>query len=120
MLFEARRKQRIIPIVKPLENTSLEFAKTVGMLYYQTADHKDIAEKKIIYLFDYIRKRFFLQNITYTDTFYQQLAQKSTVGIEQINKLFQQIIAIKTQNSISQEQLLRLNETIDAFYRQTK
>ena len=90
------------------------------MLYYQTADHKDIAEKKIIYLFDYIRKRFFLQNITYTDTFYQQLAQKSTVGIEQINKLFQQIIAIKTQNSISQEQLLRLNETIDAFYRQTK
>jgi len=120
MLFEARRKQRIIPIVKPLENTTLEFAKTVGMLYYQTADHKDIAEKKIIYLFDYIRKRFFLQNITYTDTFYQQLAQKSTVGIEQINKLFQQIIAIKTQNSISQEQLLRLNETIDAFYRQTK
>lgn len=122
MLFEAKRKQRIIPIIKPLENTTLEFAKTVGMLYYQTANHKDIAEKKITYLFDYIRKRLFITNITYTDAFYQQLAQKSNLSTEQIEQLFRQIAAIKTQNknNISQEQLLQLNEQIDNFYRSTK
>lgn len=122
MLFEAKRKQRIIPIIKPLENTTLEFAKTVGMLYYQTANHKDIADKKITYLFDYIRKRLFITNITYTDAFYQQLAQKSNLSTEQIQQLFEQIVDIKTQNksSISQEQLLQLNESIDAFYRSTK
>ena len=122
MLFEAKRKQRIIPIIKPLENTTLEFAQTVGMLYYQTANHKDIAEKKITYLFDYIRKRFFVTNIAYNNVFYEQLAQKSNLSTEQIQQLFGQIVAIKTQNknNISQEQLLQLNEQIDNFYRNTK
>ena len=50
MLFEMKRKQRIIPIVRPLANTTLEFVGTIGNLYYQSGEHKNIAEKKIHFL----------------------------------------------------------------------
>ncbi|MGG7036986.1 MAG: DUF4350 domain-containing protein, partial [Flavobacterium sp.] len=33
MVFNAKRRQRIIPIIKPLENTTVDFAKTIGNLY---------------------------------------------------------------------------------------
>ena len=36
MLFEMKRRQRIIPIVKPLPNTTMEFVATIGNLYFQT------------------------------------------------------------------------------------
>jgi hypothetical protein len=52
MIFEAKRKQRIIPIVKPLANTTLEFTETVGRLYFQYKDHKNIADKKITYFLE--------------------------------------------------------------------
>jgi hypothetical protein len=47
----ARRQQRIIPIIEPFKNLSLEFARTVGTLYYQQKDHRDLAEKKNDLLF---------------------------------------------------------------------
>ncbi|MBL0018352.1 MAG: hypothetical protein IPP17_18390 [Bacteroidetes bacterium] len=47
MVFESKRKQRIIPVIEPLNNTTLEFTKTVGILYFAHGDHKDISEKKI-------------------------------------------------------------------------
>ena len=37
-IFEAKRTQRIIPVVKPLPNTTLDFTNTVGRLYFQQAD----------------------------------------------------------------------------------
>ena len=33
MLFNARRKQRAIPIIKPLENTTVAFTQTISSLY---------------------------------------------------------------------------------------
>ncbi|QJX45741.1 DUF4350 domain-containing protein [Hymenobacter taeanensis] len=44
--FEARRRQRIIPVLKPLPNTTLLFTRTVAALYRQGTNHALIAEKK--------------------------------------------------------------------------
>ena len=46
VIFKAKREQRIIPIIKPLENSSVEFAKTVGSLYYQHRDYANLNNKK--------------------------------------------------------------------------
>ncbi|MEL7004536.1 MAG: DUF4350 domain-containing protein, partial [Bacteroidota bacterium] len=54
ILFEAKRKQRIIPIITPLKNTTLEFIGTVSNLYFQKKDHKSIAEKRINFFLDKI------------------------------------------------------------------
>ncbi|RZL30725.1 MAG: DUF4350 domain-containing protein, partial [Pedobacter sp.] len=39
IIFNVKRKQRIIPIITPLENTTIEFTKTIGNLYYQEGNH---------------------------------------------------------------------------------
>ncbi len=61
MLFNAKRKQRVVPIIKPLENTTVDFAKTIGNLYYQEGDHTTIIDKKIIYLLEKIRNEYLIR-----------------------------------------------------------
>ena len=55
---QGKRKQRIIPVITPLKNTSLEFVETIGRLYYQKGTRSGIAHKKIIFFLDFIRTRY--------------------------------------------------------------
>jgi len=116
MLFESKRKQRIIPIVERPKNTSLEFAKTLGLLYYQNADHKDLTDTKISYLFEYIRTKLFIRKIEFTDLFYQQLAQKTGLEIAFVRQLFERISYTKASLTISEHDLIKLNNMIELFY----
>lgn len=58
--FAAKRRQRAIPIVKPPKNTEMEFAYTIGNLYYKKRDNADIVKKRITFAYEMIRKRFFI------------------------------------------------------------
>jgi len=116
IIFEAKRKQRVIPIIPPVTNSSVEFTKTVGMLYYQHGDHKNLAEKKITYFFDFLRKHYFIRNIDYNPSFYEMLANKSGTDIGLVKVLFQKIINIRTKADILQDDLLELNNAMDDFY----
>ena len=54
MIFNAKRRQRVVPIINPLPNTTLDFTKTIGNLYYQEGNHQNIVDKKIIYFLEKI------------------------------------------------------------------
>ncbi|MEZ4885015.1 MAG: DUF4350 domain-containing protein [Chitinophagales bacterium] len=120
IVFEAKRKQRIIPIIPPVSNTTLDFTKTVGLLYYQHGDHKNLADKKITYFFDYLRNHYFIRNIEYDLEFYQKVASKSGVDLVLVKLLFQKIIDIRTKADVLQEDLLELNKAMDNFYARVK
>jgi hypothetical protein len=77
MVFNAKRKQRIVPIIKPLPNTTIDFTKTIGNLYYQEGDHDTIINKKIIYFLEKIRGQYLLDTSKLDDDFIKKLAQKS-------------------------------------------
>jgi hypothetical protein len=49
MIFTAKRRQRIIPVMQPPANETLRFTQLIGNLYYQRKDHKDILKKKYLY-----------------------------------------------------------------------
>jgi hypothetical protein len=49
MIFTAKRRQKVIPIVRPPANEMLRFTQLIGNLYYQRKDHKDILQKKYLY-----------------------------------------------------------------------
>jgi hypothetical protein len=46
IFFNAKRKQRIVPIVEPLKNNSVDFVKSIGNLYLQEGDFHDMMSKK--------------------------------------------------------------------------
>lgn len=120
IVFEAKRKQRIIPVIKPLTNTTLEFTETVGRLYFQYKDHKNIAEKKITYFLEYLRTHFYVKTIEMDDALYTTLANKTGIDKTEITHLFQIITMVSNKNNVTEEDLLTLNSHIEQFQRKSK
>ncbi|WP_026705253.1 DUF4350 domain-containing protein [Flavobacterium soli] len=87
MIFNAKRKQRIVPIIKPLENTTIDFIKTIGNLYFQEGDHDTIINKKIIYFLDKIRQDYLMETTVLDDQFIKKLHLKSGKKFEDIQKV---------------------------------
>jgi hypothetical protein len=115
ILFEVKRKQRIIPVIKPLGNTTLEFVRTIGNLYYQQGEHKDLAEKKIHYLFEQIRTKYWLSTSRLDDNFIIALSKKSGKPEDEVRSLIMLIRLIQSQPQIAVDRLIDLNEKIEKF-----
>lgn len=118
LVFEAKRRQRIIPIVKPLPNTTLLFTRNVASLYRQGRDHHAIAAQKTELFLEYLRTRFHEKTDHLDDeAFLERLAQKSGVAREQVNELMRQLNFTRTAPRIDDHQLLHLSELMRRFRR---
>lgn len=115
VFFEAKRRQRIIPIVKPPENTTLEFAETVGNLYYNHGDHLNLARKKILFFKEQLRTRYYIQTNVLDNNFYRELSNKTGEDIETVKRLFQHIGEIEARKRISETELFDLSNKLDEF-----
>jgi hypothetical protein len=116
MIFESKRKQRIIPIIVPLKNTTVDFIKTIGNLYMRKGNHKDIALKRIQYLLEHIRTKYYLNFEKFNSDFFEKLAAKSGQDVISIKKLFDQIERIKNKAEVSAQELQLLSQQIEVFY----
>lgn len=116
ILFNGKRKQRIIPIIKPVENTSIAFTRAIGGLYMAEKDNKTIADKMITYFNDHIRNRYFL-NMHGAKDFVQSLSKKSGVPFEAVQALYNTIEQVQLAEVVSDFELLSLNEQIQNFYK---
>lgn len=118
VLFESKRRQRAIPVREPPHNTTLDFVQVVGDLYYHHRNHKVIAEKKITYLLEHIRTRYFEPTHDLGPEFRERLAQKAGVRQEQVEELFGLVQQVQLAGEVSERQLLQLNEAVEDFYRE--
>lgn len=120
LIFESKRRQRIIPVVKPLTNTSLDFIGTISKLFFEKADHKSIATKKILYFQEHVRSKFYLTQNLQAQDFAKALANKTGVSEMYVDELISLIHRINQQEKISKEDLLRLNKSIQSFWEELK
>lgn len=117
VLFNIKRKQRIIPIIIPLHNATLDFIKTIAGVYFGQKDNNAIARKKLQYWQAFVRQHFYLQTNLLNDDFVQQLIKKSGVGIGYIESIVHYISIV--ENSIITDKLLMdISTTVDEFYNQ--
>lgn len=86
MLFNAKRRQRVVPVVEPLRNTTVDFARTIGNLYLQEGDHDAIINKKIIFFLEKIRMEYLIDTTNLDDTFIRKLHQKSGKDLADIKR----------------------------------
>lgn len=119
VLFEMKRRQRIIPVILPLRNTTLDFVKTVSTVYFNQKDNAGIAHKKMNYLMEFIRNKYHLQTHLLDDDFISRLSGKSGVSKDEITKLIY-LLNQTTKGSMSDAGLLQLNQYIDQFYKQVQ
>lgn len=114
MIFNAKRRQRIIPILKPLSNTTVDFTKTIGNLYYQEGDHQNIIDKKIIYFLEKIRHEYLIDTSILDVNFIKKLQLKTGKNIQDIEKIVRLInYHKKSYNQSIEEDLIEINNAIE-------
>lgn len=114
-LFAGKRTQRVIPVVQLPQNTSLEFVKTVGRMYFQQNDHDNVARKKIQYFLANLRERYFLNTQLLDTEFTEALARKSGVPLVETQQLVRVLGQAHRAVSLSEYDLLTINATIENF-----
>lgn len=120
IIFEGRRRQRIIPVIPPLSNTTVQFVQTVGRLYYLNGDHKNLAEKKISHFLEHLRNYYYLKTDTLSEALYQQIAEKSGIARSEVDRLFRAIRAVQRREEISEAELRQLHQLMETFYQQSE
>lgn len=118
MIFNAKRRQRIIKIIKPLQNTSLAFVKTISNLYIETKDYKNLIDKKVTYFLEKVRTDFNLDTSTLDEDFIEKLSGKAGRKQEDVKQLINYIKWLRTKDELSEQSLVKLNRFIEDFYAQ--
>jgi hypothetical protein len=115
IIFEGKRKQRSIPVIKPLKNQTLNFTRTISGLYLERGDYKSITSKKIALFLEYVRTHFRISTEQVDEGFYQRVAALSENPVEEVKKLWQFMARLEKEPSVTKEELLQLNKAIKAF-----
>ena len=114
-VFYARRRQRVIPVVKQPENKSLEFVKLIGTLYYQKHENHDLLQKKYSYFAETVRRQLLIdvddeesrrENIT-------QLALRTGMPEAEVRMILDKVKRYIEADTILPDR--RLQETIDGL-----
>ncbi len=113
-IFNAKRKQRIIPVVEPPKNATMEFIDIMGNLYFNNEDEFATAQKKLYFWINYIRTQYRIKFSDNNDTI-EQIARKSGVNADIIRK----ITMFKKKNTVTPAELMELHRLLMTFY-QTK
>lgn len=114
VFFNAKRKQRIVPIVEPLKNTSVDFVKSIGNLYLQEGDFHDMMAKKAQYFLNKVRIDLLIDTQNLDEEFANKLHLKTGKPIEMINEAVSLIK--KGQDpyaAVMKEDLTRMNQLLD-------
>lgn len=117
LLFGGKRRQRIIKPIPQTENTSVAFTETVGRLYLQKKDNRNIADKMITYLLEHIRNQYFISTNNLNDDFTAMLSRKSNVPYGDVQKMIAAINGVQRMEEVEDGVLLSLNQQIENFYK---
>lgn len=117
ILQEMRRKQRIIPAIARPRNDSLEFVKTIGRLYHEKRDNKNLAKKMAAYFLEHIRNRYKLSTNRLDDEFITSLGRKTAQLENNIREIISFINNIDETDEIADQQLADFHKKLEEFYK---
>jgi len=116
VVFNAKRRQRIIKIIKPTQNTTIAFVKTVSSLYFDTKNHKNLIDKKIVYFLEKTRTDYNISTNKLDQDFITKLILKSGKDKTITTTLINYINTLKAKQTLVEQHLLTLNKHIESFY----
>jgi hypothetical protein len=117
-LFESKRKQRIVPLIAPLRNTSLDFVTTIGRLYYQRRDNQNLAAKMATHFQDHIRTKYNIPVHLSDPAFVERLSYRTGINKDFLHELAGDILRMQQGGNVTDSELLELNRKLEEFYKQ--
>jgi len=116
LIFRTKRRQRVIPVLDPNRNTSLEFLQTIGRLYFLQNDHKKLALEDMALFLSYVRNRYRVPTRTLDEAFAKKLSEQAQVPLNIIKKILLLNANIKSSSYVSENTLEEFHQHIETFY----
>jgi hypothetical protein len=120
ILFTAKRRQRIIPLIKPKRNLTLAFVRTIGDLYFQRGDHADLIEKKLDLLRAYLHKTYRIDVVDFTPDDATHLALRSGLPTDDIHQCFSYIRNLPHKKEQRSSTIWELQHVLDKLINPTR
>jgi hypothetical protein len=115
LAFGGKRRQRYVPEKNPKTNTTVSFTETIGRLYLQKKDNRNIAHKMITYFMDHVRNHYYLPAQQLNNDFAEALSRKSGVPEARVRHLMQLMEDVGVEATVSDMKLLELHNSIQEF-----
>jgi hypothetical protein len=116
-LFDSKRRQRMIPLISPLRNTSVDFVRTIGRLYYQRRDNHNLAMKMVAHFQDQVRTRYHMASPAMDEEFIDRLSYRTGYPKESLARLVAYMQTLPGKAYVPDEELLDFHQQLDAFYK---
>lgn len=116
LVFNLFRKQKQIPVLFQNKNTSLEFIKNVGTLYFENKDNKLLAHKIMKHFMNEVRLKYYIKEKD-SETIIKKLAQKTTVDIKVIENIFNGYKLVENRAELSDDGLVKFYLKIEKFHK---
>ena len=110
MIFTAKRKQKVIPVIKKPVNNLLQFVRSIASLYLQRNNNADLILKKKIYWGDALKQKYSI-NIREENPdreFYLRVAEKTRQPVGEVRRLFLDLNAVDENTYLSDEEMIDL------------
>lgn len=120
VVFDIKRRQRVIPVIEPLSNSTLNFVNVVGQVYYEKRNNADIAQKKVLYLLTRLRDDYQLKINKLDDEFTEKLMAKLGLEMDFAAELVNYLRFISVQDHVSDRELIELNKLIEQLFIQSR
>ena len=121
VIFEGKRRQRIVPIINPVENSSVSFVETIGRLYYNKGNQQNLAEKMVLHFLEWVRNTYNLNTNELNEQFILQLSKRSGQPENMVRNLLEMIHEVRLGSVIIDDAYLyQLYNNIQQFYKNHK
>lgn len=110
MIFTAKRKQKVIPVIEPPPNKMLSFVHSIAGLYLLKNNNADILLKKQIYWGEELKRKYGIDivNEKHNPDFYKRVAAKTRQSFDEIRRLFLELEVIDATTSVPDNEMMRL------------
>ena len=117
LAFGGKRRQRFVPEKIPNTNSTVSYTETIGRLYLQKKDNRNIALKMFTYFLDQVRNHYYLNTQNLNNEFVESLSRKSGVPEAKVKHLLQLMDDTDRAESISDLRLLDLHNLIQEYFK---
>jgi hypothetical protein len=119
LIFGAKRKQRAIPVLPSMENTSIEYAEVVSQLFFKQQNHLKLIDLKMDLFKQHIRERYRIKTPSTKDEFepfFIRLSTISGVPAEDIKWIFNKHITVQKELTADAITMVTFHKKLEEFY----
>jgi len=120
LVFRAKRKQRVVPVVEKNENTSLAFINTIGTLYFNKSDHKQLCKDQMQLWLEDVRHHYRINTSKLDEDFVALLSAKTKKSKKEIQGLLDYYNNIVNGGYVSENTMVTFYQKLNKFDIQTK